>query len=345
VLTEAIFLLLRCQPSALLRFPAWLARGKRYFKARIAERVRIDPALLPYDGELLAWLRAERDRGRRIFLVTAAHERMAGPVAQHLELFDGVIASDASINLDGIRKARRLTETFGARGFDYAGNSRVDLPVWAAAGAALVVNAPGRVLARARLQGPVERVFARNRSLGDYLTALRIHRWLGNLLVFVPVLVAQQISDPARLGHTAVAFIAFSLCASGVGVLNDLLELMSDRRDPARRHQPFAAGRLPIQHGAVLSPVLVIASFAIGASLPAGFAATLALYLGLALAYALRLRRMAFIEVIVRVVLYTLRIIGGGVAAGITLSWQLLAVSMCALLGVALVRRELLLSP
>lgn len=340
VLTEAIFLLLARKPAALLLFPGWLLRGKAYFKTRIAERVQLDPALLPYHEEFIGWLREERQRGRRILLVTAAHEQLARPIAAHVGLFADTMASDIRGNLAGLKKAAHLTREFGPHGFDYAGNSRVDLPVWAAAGEAIVVNAPARVLARAQAQGRVSRVFAGERSLGAYLRALRPHRWLENLLVFVPLLAAQRIADVALLGRAALAFTAFCLCASAGYLLNDLADLPADRRDPASRNRSLAAGDIPIQHAAALVPVLILAAFVIAAVLPGSFAGVLAIYVVISIAYSFALQGVAVLSVIIPAVSWTLRIIAGGAAAGIESSIGLLAVSLTAFIGLAYLRHR-----
>ena len=132
-LVEALLLLCRSQPRQLLALPLWLGQGLARFKERVATVVRVDPASLPYDPDLLDYLRNERDRGRRLLLVTASHERTARDVADHLELFDEVIATNGRQNLKGRRKRDELVRRFGDGGFDYAGDSAADLSVWPAA--------------------------------------------------------------------------------------------------------------------------------------------------------------------------------------------------------------------
>ncbi len=148
---------LRRAPWLILKMPFWWRRGRGYLKAELARRARLDYARLPYRGEVLAFLRAERARGRRLALVTGSHESYARELAATLGLFEDVLATTAELNVTGRRKAALLVARYGPRGFDYIGNSRVDLPVWAAARRALVAHAPAWVRARARAQGNVER--------------------------------------------------------------------------------------------------------------------------------------------------------------------------------------------
>jgi phosphoserine phosphatase len=151
--------LLRRRPLAALLFPFWLLRGRAAFKRAIARRVAIDPARLPWNDAFVAWLRAEEARGREVWLVTAADLRVARAVAAWFGFFDGVIASDGRTNLKAHRKLQALAERFPA-GFDYAGNSAPDLPIWRRARQAIVVNAAPRVLRLALQQARVALVFA-----------------------------------------------------------------------------------------------------------------------------------------------------------------------------------------
>ena len=124
--------------SALLQ----LVRGGRAaFKRAVTQAADLDPALLPYNQELLAYLREQKQSGRRLVLATAADAGVARSIADHLRLFDEVIASDGVDNLKGEAKARALVDRFGVGGFAYAGDSRADLAVWAVAQAGVTVNA------------------------------------------------------------------------------------------------------------------------------------------------------------------------------------------------------------
>ena len=127
---ESLVRLLRRNPLYLAALPFWWLRGRAWLKRRIAERTGVDVAGLPCNQSFLEFLRGERRQGRQVCLVTASDERLAGAVAAHLGLFTEVLASDGRTNLRGRAKAARLVERFGEGGFDYAGNSSVDLPVW-----------------------------------------------------------------------------------------------------------------------------------------------------------------------------------------------------------------------
>lgn len=149
LLWESLARLLRRNPFLLLPVLFWWMRGRAFLKKKLAARVALDPAALPYHGQFLAWLREQKAAGRKLVLVTASDRDMALPVANHVGLFDEVLGSDGKTNLRGANKLRALVARFGERGFDYAGNSSVDLPVWRGAREAIVVNASRALRQRA----------------------------------------------------------------------------------------------------------------------------------------------------------------------------------------------------
>src|SRR6478736_2962648 len=146
---ESLSRLLRRNPLAIFQILFWWTRGRALLKQKLAARVQVNPATLPYHEKFLAWLRAEKNGGRKIILATASDLKMAQPVADHVALFDEVLASNGKTNLRSENKLRALTEKFGERGFDYAGNSTADFAVWRGSRQAVVVNASSTVLAEA----------------------------------------------------------------------------------------------------------------------------------------------------------------------------------------------------
>lgn len=337
LLYESLLVLLARNPLYLFLLPFWLLQGKAALKRQIAARVTIDPRRLPYNPKVLELLRDTAQRPR--VLCTASDQLLVAPIAAHLGLFEQVIASDGQRNLSGTHKAQALVDAFGERGFDYAGNGTVDLAVWARAAGAWVVNNRSALAGAAAQRTQLLGHWPAPSRLQAWLKALRPHQWLKNLLVFVPVLTAHRFLEAPAVADALLAFAAFSLCASGVYLLNDLLDLDADRRHPRKRHRPFAAGRLPLLHGLVAGPLLTLCGLAVALACSPAFAAVLAGYYALTVAYSLRLKRIVMLDVVLLASLYTLRIIGGTVAIGAELSFWLLAFSMFIFLSLALLKR------
>lgn len=170
--------------------------------------------------------------------------------------------------------------------------------------------------------------------------ALRVHQWIKNLLVFVPLLLAHRVFDPAALLQSLYAFIAWCLCASSVYLVNDLLDVEADRQHPAKKRRPFAAGALSARSLLLLVPLLLLPAFAIAfLLLPALFGFALLLYLSLSTAYSVYLKRLLIVDVLTLAGLYTLRVLSGGFATEIAVSPWLIAFSMFLFLSIAFVKR------
>lgn len=341
LLLESFLLLLKRNPLYVFLIPVWLLKGKAVLKAEIAKRVDLNAAVLPYTQSFVVWLRERRTLGHPIWLCTASDQRLAQRVADHLGCFDGVLASDGVTNLSGRRKAQALVDRFGEKGFDYCGNHAVDLAVWAHARQAVVVNASAALAKRAAQVSVVAETFPfAGGGIKAWLKALRVHQWAKNALIFVPVAAAHKLTDVTVVWQALLAFVAFSLCASSVYLLNDLLDLESDRAHHSKCHRPFASGRLNLLHGLLLAPLLLLGAFALswtGVSLP--FVGVLVVYYVVTLAYSFGLKRVVMIDVLTLAGLYTVRIVAGAAATDIPLSFWLLMFSIFIFLSLAIVKR------
>lgn len=122
ILYESLLALLAHNPLYVFLVPFWLLKGKAYVKRQLASRVQLPAAILPYDERVLEILRTTTQRPR--VLCTASDRLLVQPIADHLDLFEEVMASDGYTNLSGTNKGQALAERFGERGFDYMGNAR-----------------------------------------------------------------------------------------------------------------------------------------------------------------------------------------------------------------------------
>lgn len=340
MLHESALRMLRDRPLSLGRLPFWLMGGRANLKYKLAQGNAFDVASLPYNMPLLDWLRHQKASGRVLILCTASDRSIANAIAQHLDIFDEVMASDGQVNLAGWHKAAALTQRFGAGGYDYVGNSSADLAVWEHARQAVVVNATAGLATAAARLCKVERVFpAPVRGFTAWRRVLRVHQWMKNLLLFVPLLAGHQLLDTEALGALLLAFVSFSLCASTVYIANDLLDLESDRAHPRKCNRPFASGVVPAWMGVVVAPLLLLASIALACLVGPVFLSWLLVYFLLTCLYSFVLKRLMLVDCLTLAVLYTLRIIAGAAAAGQILSFWLLAFSVFLFLSLAFVKR------
>ncbi|MDR7898154.1 UbiA family prenyltransferase [Thermosynechococcus sp. JY1334] len=309
-------------------------------KRKLASLSKIEVTSLPYNSEVIQYIQAWKAKGGKVALVTATDQLIADKIAAHLGLFDEVYGSDDQLNLKGEHKARFIVERFGEKNFIYMGDSEADLPVWAVAAKAITVNASPRLCKKVEQINPnVEHLGTAKRSIQPYLKEIRPHQWVKNSLVFVPMLAAHQFDLPT-FWISLVAAATFSLTASSVYVLNDLLDLQADRAHPRKRHRPFAAGDLPLCHGIWMILVLLGLGMAIATTISWPFLGILLAYYGLTTAYSFYLKRRIIIDICTLAGLYTIRIFAGAVATGISLSVWLLAFSIFFFFCLATVKRQ-----
>jgi 4-hydroxybenzoate polyprenyltransferase/phosphoserine phosphatase len=340
-LLEAILRLLKREPRMLFALLFWLLKGRSYLKRKVAARVNLDPAELPYCVELISYLQTEREAGARIVLVTGADQRIAQSVADHLGIFDEVIASNGIRNLTGAAKMRELVARFGSRKFRYVGNSRTDLPVWREASHTLVCGASGPLLRRLnRERIPTERVFLPRKNTFTLLAqAMRVYQWPKNLLILVPLCLSHRIGELSLIAKGLTAMAAFSLCASSLYLINDLLDLAADRAHPRKCTRPFASGRLSLATGILLAPCLVAFALLLASFLPIEFLLILVAYGILSTAYSFFFKEIPLLDICLLGGLYVVRIFAGGSAMGIVISSWTLGYCMFLFLSLAMLKR------
>jgi 4-hydroxybenzoate polyprenyltransferase len=340
-LHEGFASLLFSDPLAALASLPSILHGRAAFKAMIAQKGAIDVTNLPFRISLLQLLRREKLRGRSIHLITAADQKIADQVAAHLDLFDGAIGSDGKNNLKAPRKLDYLRRQF-PNGFIYAGDHTSDLPLFKVARGAILCDVNGRVAASARAAAAeilAEFTHPHGR-LKVWLRAMRVHQWSKNILIFVPLIAAHAYLNPSNILAATAAFLIVCLLASATYMLNDLADLEADRLHESKRRRPFASGDLPIVFGLVVPPLLAVTALSAAYLLAPTFAAALALYLGLTLAYSFGLKKLALFDCVLISLLFMLRIVMGTEAIGIGYSPWLLSFSWAFFLSLALAKRH-----
>lgn len=329
LLYETFWSALSRDPAAALMALPKVLGGRAALREALARRVPLDPATLPYSEEILRLLTNWRAKGGRTALFAASDRGLALAVAGHLGLFDEVRASGTA-SFEGARQSNLPLERFGDGDYHDPADVPADLAAWR--------NARRAGDAKAG-DDPRHNATRRSRP-ADHLRAMRPHQWLKNILIFVPAFAAHDLS-PQTLLLSALAFVSLSLIASGTYILNDLLDLAADRAHPRKRSRPLACGAVSLLHGSVMFPVLVatgmVAALATGKLAVAGL---MGVYLALTVAYSVALKRHLVIDVCTLAGLYTIRIIVGGVAAGVPLSVWMLAFSIFIFLCLAAVKRQ-----
>ena len=340
LLLESLLALLKRNFLFIFMLPLWLYKGKAFLKQQIATRSNIDISRLPYNQELINYLQEKKADGSLIVLATASNRKYALQVAEHIGIFDDVFSSDETTNLAGTNKLDALIKAFGEKGFDYAGNSKVDLDIWPHSRLAILVTPERGVIDRAKqLLRSIHLMAPAVQPHTTVLRSLRLHQWTKNLLIFVPLISSHNLTSPNLIADSLLAFLSFGLCASSGYLINDLFDLESDRNHKTKCKRPLASGALSIKAALQASAALCIGGFLVAQMLPTEYTLILALYFITSCSYSFWLKHSPLVDVLVLAGLYTVRIVAGAAAITVDLSIWLLAFSMFIFFSLALVKR------
>ena len=341
IFLESILIFLKQKPFNVLRLMVWLMKGRSIAKTMVARNVRLDIENLPYETELIDFIKLKRTQGYKIILATASHWFYARKVAAYQGLFDEVMATDAKYNLKGTRKLKKIKERANGEPFAYAGDSAADRPIWRAATKNIHVNSKKSDISLSMSQNKLEKeINSRPSICKAFIKSMRVHQYAKNVLIFVPLITSHSYGEIASLLVVLWAFICFCCCASGVYFLNDLLDLTADRQHATKRNRPLASGDLPLSAGIIGAICFPILAFCIAfLILPIHFVVVLAIYFITTNAYSFYLKRVSTADVMTLAVLYTLRVIAGAAALSIVPSSWLLAFSVFVFVSLAYLKR------
>ena len=337
---EAIFHLIKKNILYALALPVWLLRGKSALIQRVSKAVRITWSSVPFCQSTLERMRAAQADHRRVLLFTSMPKIWAQDLAADLGTAEVLFIDGDTCNASVENIGLHLAGLFGTQGFDYIGDGRRDLPICKLARRVLIVSSTRAGIAWAKENASVESVIPRDRADPiTFIKMIRVHQWVKNCLIWVPLLAAHRLGSLREIGIGAIAFVAFSFCASSVYILNDLLDLESDRQHVRKRNRPIASGKIAVSHALLIGLVMFLVSVYLAFQISALFALTLGIYFAMTLAYSVRLKRQVIVDVMLLAALYTIRVIAGAVATIVVPSFWLLALSMFLFLSLAVVKR------
>lgn len=339
-LYETAVLFLKKYPWMFFMLIVWLAKGMPVLKRELATRTELDVDSLPYRQDVLDYLQGEHEGGRNIILFSGSWVDIVNRIAEKFQFIEATVATNSERNLTGSGKAEYASKRWGEDGFDYLGNEEKDLLVWKNARKAVVVG-DQKLFTLAKCTTEVaEYIQVKPAGIKTWLKAVRIHQWAKNALLFVPLLTSQQFTNVESIFNAFIGFVCFGVCASATYILNDLLDLESDRKHHIKKFRPLAAGSISIPQGVLAGVFLMCLGILLAAFLlNTYFLLTLIFYILLTTVYSFKLKSLQTIDVILLASLFTIRIIAGGAAIEVALSFWLLCFSMFIFLSLALVKR------
>lgn len=338
---EATILAVKHKPWLIFVLFFWILKGKNYFKHNVLLIAKPDAELLPYNQDVIDLIKQAKSEGRRIVLTTASLEDVAVDVNNYLNLFDQLIFSTETHNNRSSNKTNTLIEKFGRENFDYIGNSNADLNVFAACrNAYLLSNSSALKKKTASVNSNLTVIETHSSFFTNLTKEMRVYQWIKNLLIFLPLLLAHEFNDLHALFHTIIGFFCFSFTASFIYLVNDLLDLESDRIHLKKKDRPFAAGKLNPIPAFIISFILMAVSLVVSfLYLPNNFGYVLLFYLITTTAYSIFLKKILIIDIITLAILYSTRIVAGGEITKLPLSKWFIAFSLFIFFSLAIIKR------
>ncbi|BCN27301.1 UbiA family prenyltransferase [Vibrio alfacsensis] len=337
LLFESFFAALKQNPLIIFYCIPWLLKGKSHLKYQLSLRADLDMSRLPLNQQLASYMADEKKRGRKIYLATASNEKYAKAVVNQHAIFDDCIYSNENTNLKGRAKLEKIERI--SKKFIYAGNDSIDFEIFSHAEQSVLVNPTYQAMKKAQ-NFNIDKVFDTEKpNWRIWLKQIRAHQWLKNLLVFVPLIVSGGLWNVTTVICALCAFIAFSFLASATYILNDLLDIESDRAHSKKKYRPLAAGSITIKDGVVMGFILLSIALGISLFIGANFTLVLLSYLLLTVLYSFKVKQYVAMDVVTLALLYTIRILAGAAAIGVVASFWLLAFSIFIFLSLALVKR------
>ncbi len=339
ILFETALLFLKENVLNIFLMLAWILKSKATLKNNLSKRVHINASLLPYNQELLQFLHKNKNE-YDLIMATATNGIIAKNIAKHLGIFSDVLASDEETNLKGNQKLEVLDQSYGKGNYIYCGDSSADLPIFSSSMNFVLVNPSRSTKAKAlKLKNAILVIENKKSFFKSILKQIRVYQWIKNILLFLPPLLA-HVTDIDIYQQAILAFVSFSFTASSIYILNDLLDLESDRAHKRKRFRPIAAGNISIPIAVLTFLILIVSSGFISIGfLPLEYSLVLFLYFISNLLYSFKLKQIYLIDIVILASLYTLRIYAGSLAVTVPASKWLLAFSMFMFLSLAFLKR------
>jgi 4-hydroxybenzoate polyprenyltransferase len=174
--------------------------------------------------------------------------------------------------------------------------------------------------------------------LSVLLKELRPHQWVKNLLVFLPLVTSHQL-NVQTLTNALLGLVCFSLAASSIYILNDILDIKDDQADPIKKHRPIASGALSVSSAIKLMIVLITAVIGLCFFIPIDAVYILVAYYVLTTAYSMKLKSVPIMDIFILSSLYSVRVLFGQSMTNITLSAWLIVFCMFFFLSLACMKR------
>ena len=308
-------------------------------KKYLYDKSEISFSTLPLNNRVLEYIEIWKKNNKgKVILISASDERILVSINKRINIFDNVHGS-VERNLKGKEKLKKIIDIYGMY-FDYIGNSFDDICIWKKSQQRVVVNSSIFLRCLLGYKKIKHTVIDTKKGIIKIIPgALRIHQWVKNLLIFVPLVLAQEYNTEAFIA-TLIGFFAFSFIASAFYIFNDLMDIENDRVHKFKSARPIPSGDLNISSALAMFVICILLGVSLASSLKEPFQVMLISYGILTFAYSKFLKKIVIIDVLTLSTFYTIRIISGTFINPIFLSSWLVTFSIFFFLFLALIKRQ-----
>jgi 4-hydroxybenzoate polyprenyltransferase len=328
LLIEAILNYIKPHPWRLAQVVRWLIKGRAKAELKLAQAADLDGVRLPVPPSLTEYAQTALQAGRDVYLVTSHPVPLLARLLQQEPHAMRLIEPADTGAVEGQTSRAELLAKRFPEGFDYAGGPDDDAELWRKATHVVLVDAPADAQRRAGDLASAVATLRRQAALAPLLESLRLHQWIKNVIVFVPIILGGYLADVGALLHTLVAFFALGLMASATYLINDVWDSADDRKHWSKRNRPIASGRLPVTTALVAAPLIILPALLLAGGVSHATLAFVLVYLAVTLAYSFGLKRIPFVDGLVLAMLFTVRLAIGAAAAEVPPSSWLFVFSM-----------------
>ncbi len=300
---------------------------KKKLKSYLFSNFQPDVNLVKINNKVYEFLNKERNLGRKIYLCSGSPSRIVKQFSEKLKIFDGYFGTE-NINLVGENKRRFLNTKFTAYQYDYIGDSFSDIAVWNNSNKAYISknNFLINFILKIKKVNFITITEERNIffNIINLLKLIRIHHWSKNVLLFLPIILAQKTSISSVI-VCLIGFFSFSFIASSIYIINDCLDLQNDRKHPEKKNRIIASGKIPLLNSAFVCFTLVIMSLYLSSFISIYFAVLICFYFALNILYSISIKNLIILDIICLSSFYVFRVIAGGLSSNTYVSiWLLL---------------------
>lgn len=176
--------------------------------------------------------------------------------------------------------------------------------------------------------------------MNKYILLIRVPQWLKNFFIFAPLFFSGHLLDIDKLVYCALAFLAFSLNASGIYIINDYKDIDKDRLHPTKRLRPLASGSISKVTALALFSLLAFSSLVLAFLLNVNLGIVISIYFGMNLMYSFGLKKISLIDIFIISIGFVLRVTAGGAITGIEISHWLYIMTFLIALFIAFAKRR-----